>query len=529
MTDPQVSLTPGRIVAGPGEQTQVTVTIGNQGQIVEGYEIEVCGAGPREWSEAPSDEISVYPQQETSVVVVFSPPTGAIPPSGVYPFAVLVRSTVDRDALAVVEGDLEIRTVAGLHAKLIPVTSSGRWRGRHVVQLTNSGNASTKLRIVASDPDAALGFYLRPEVVELPPRGSATVRISVRTRKPFLRGPTVRLPFQVVGEPVGSPPPPTASGYGDPNRPVVDGALTQKPVLSSFLVTALIVLLIAGVALGVWLARTGPAAGDTTLTDVGVPATPDGVGAKAAGPTAITVAWGQVARITGYEIQPVEKDRPGAIGTVTAATTAQRAAQVKGLTPGTEYCFRVVSKREGVSSLPSKQVCERTTRPKATPTPTPSGPPPTAPSSGTPSRSTKPPTIPKPPLPPRPPDKSTNTAKPTASTPTPTDPDSASPPAALGRYARGAWVAGCAGSAYTGDPRIVQALEALFAADLPNPVAISKVEYPNLRHAFGPVQPVDYAIAAVGPYATAQQATEVAIGAGQITGKSCVAYQPEPW
>ena len=47
----------------------------------------------------------------------------------------------------------------------------------------------------ASDPDAALGFYVRPDVVELPLGGTATVRMSVRTRQPFLRGMPVRLPF----------------------------------------------------------------------------------------------------------------------------------------------------------------------------------------------------------------------------------------------------------------------------------------------------------------------------------------------
>ena len=97
------------------------------------------------------------------------------------------------------EGDVEIGKVFGLQAKIVPVTSSGRWRGRHVVQLSNWGNAPATLRMVASDPDAALGFYVRPDVVELPLGGSATVRMSVRTRKPFLRGTPVRLPFSVVG------------------------------------------------------------------------------------------------------------------------------------------------------------------------------------------------------------------------------------------------------------------------------------------------------------------------------------------
>ena len=46
-------------------------------------------------------------------------------------------------------------------------------------------------------------------------------------------------------------------GYGDPARPVVDGALTQKPILSRFVVTAAALVLIAGIAFGAWALLRG--------------------------------------------------------------------------------------------------------------------------------------------------------------------------------------------------------------------------------------------------------------------------------
>ena len=162
---------------------------------------------------------------------------------------------MDPDASAVAEGDVEVGKVFGLQAKIVPVTSSGRWRGRHTVQLSNWGNAPAKLRIVASDPDAALGFYVRPDVVELPLGGTATVRVSVRTRKPFLRGTPVRLPFQIVAERADAGPEPTAPAlpYSDPSRPVVDGALNQKPILSKAVVALLSLILVAGLGLGAYV------------------------------------------------------------------------------------------------------------------------------------------------------------------------------------------------------------------------------------------------------------------------------------
>ena len=153
----------------------------------------------------------------------------------------IARSTLDPKASAVAEGDVEIGEVYGLQAKIIPVTSTGRWRGRHVIQLSNWGNAPAQLRMVASDPDDALGFYVSPEYVNLPPGGRRRCDRRRVPRHPFLRGTPVRLPFQVVGERLDAaagPPPAAGMGYGDPSRPVIDAALNQKPILSKGVIAA---------------------------------------------------------------------------------------------------------------------------------------------------------------------------------------------------------------------------------------------------------------------------------------------------
>jgi hypothetical protein len=206
----------------------------------------------------------------------------------VFPFGVRARSLVDEDASAVVEGDVEIGKVFGLQAKLVPVTSTGRWRGRHVVQLSNWGNAPARLRVVATDPDAALGFLLRPDVVDLALGGHATVRVTVRTRKPFLRGTPVRLPFQITGERTDAAPTGPTPAFSDPGRPVVDGALVQKPILTRAFVTAL--------ALGLVVVGAGAAAltrehdfVDLGAAPVAVTASPTGPGSPGSSPTASTV------------------------------------------------------------------------------------------------------------------------------------------------------------------------------------------------------------------------------------------------
>ncbi len=76
---------------------------------------------------------------------------------------------------AVVEGDLDLGRVFGLQAKISPVTSTGRWRGRHLVQFTNWGNAPVRLKLTPTDPDEKLGFVVHPEIVEVP-IGATTAR-----------------------------------------------------------------------------------------------------------------------------------------------------------------------------------------------------------------------------------------------------------------------------------------------------------------------------------------------------------------
>ena len=63
---------------------------------------------------------------------------------------------------------------------------------------------------------------VHPEIVEVPIGATTGAAVLVRTRKPFLRGQPVRLPFTVTAEP--DPPEPAASGSG---RPTADASPTR--------------------------------------------------------------------------------------------------------------------------------------------------------------------------------------------------------------------------------------------------------------------------------------------------------------
>ena len=372
VTDPIVSLDVDRVAVEPGGQASVTIKIINPGTIVEGYRVEVIGEGVADWGEALPSEISIYPQQDAGATVVFSPPGGTGAPGGTWPFGIRVRSTEDADASAVVEGDLEIGKVFGLQAKLLPVNSSGRWRGRHVVQLSNWGNAPAKLRLTATNPDEALGFLIRPDVVELALGGEARAMVWARTKTPRLRGATTRIPFTVTGEQADAPVQqgPASPYGGTPDRPTVDGAFNQKPILTSgaVMLVALVLLAVGG---GVAWALTRPPPAQATFQELGPPEPPSEVKVEPTGPDSVRVGWRAVPNISGYRVVQVLPD-DSKIGSKDVPMT-DTATTFGELTPATNVCFAVQALRGDLASPFSEKVCADTPGAPSTATPTPSG------------------------------------------------------------------------------------------------------------------------------------------------------------
>jgi hypothetical protein len=518
VTDPVIRLDSDRVAVEPGGQAQVGVTISNPGSIVEGYQLDVVGEGPASWAQVIPPELSVYPQQEARAIVTFSPPSGNSAPSGTSAFGVRARSTVDPDTSAVAEGDVEIGKVFGLQAKIVPVTSSGRWRGRHVVQLSNWGNSPATLRMVASDPDAALGFYVRPDVIELPLGGSATVRMSVKTRKPFLRGSAVRLPFTVVGEraDAGATASPTsAMAYADPSRPVVDGAFNQKPILSAGLVTLLGLVLVAIIGLSVWLV-TRPRDGGPGLGAAGPPPKPVIIAVEPTGPDAVRVLWEPIDGLEKYELL---KNEDGQTVEQVVAEPDLTALPVKGLVPRTTYCYQLVAVRGGVKSVKSDEKCGRTdpAPPTASPSPGSSGsagstvaPPPTE--GASPGATGPPPTE----------------GQPTDSDgPTPVQPTTAAPadPRFLGKWVA---VADLVPVGAAAQPRVDRTLAKLEEIQ-PRAEILRSADYPNLKDQFGRPVSISSLLVAVGPFDTVQQARDACPQITAATGDpTCLLYQPQP-
>ncbi len=370
MSEPIVTLDPLELSVEPGGQVRTEVTVRNPGTVVEGYRVEVLGEtadqGPPKWAQVFPPELRVYPKESGTAMIVFAPPSVGEAASGKFAFGVRVVSTVETERSAVAEGDLEVGRVFGLQATITPVTSSGRWRGYHLVKYTNWGNTPVRLRLKATDPDERLGFLLRPDVVDLPLGASAEARLTVRTRKPFLRGQQVRLPFEVVGEQDGVAPVRTAHPMvSDPRRPVVNGAMMQRPIIGKGVV--MLALICVGVLVGaVVLALKAPQKKQTFESE-GLPSPPT-LTAATVKDGAIQLNWHPAQEVSGYKVHVLQGATELPSAKIDNGQQGRFLTTALGLAPATRYCFRLDSLRGTKESKDSNKVCQKTP-----PAPKPSG------------------------------------------------------------------------------------------------------------------------------------------------------------
>ena len=149
----------------------------------------------------------------------------------------------------------------------------------------------------------------------MPVGGSASARLRVRPRNPFLRGAAVRRPFQVIGESAGSVPdagtPRSATaraGVPDPGRPVLDGAIQHLPILSKGVIV-LAVLLVAAIAGLVVAGMEGRATWWAPAPRTWRPSRRPNSSRRASRPTLIQLRWAPSDRAELYRVQKVDRRR----------------------------------------------------------------------------------------------------------------------------------------------------------------------------------------------------------------------------
>ena len=233
----------------PGQSTTCQLSVANASTIVEQFTMLVLGEA-MDWTAAEPPVVSLFPGGQQTVTLRFSPPRLSTTPSGEVPFAVKVIPSLEPEESVTEEGVVSVGSFNDVAAELVPRVTTGRITGRQKLAVDSRGNVPLPVAISAVDSADALKFKMRPRRLTAAPGEARFVRLRVKPRQRFWKGPQQQKPYKVAVEPE----------HEDPI--VLDGALTQKAVVPKWAWTA---ALIAAIAALLWFFVLKPVVHSTAV------------------------------------------------------------------------------------------------------------------------------------------------------------------------------------------------------------------------------------------------------------------------
>lgn len=224
------TLDPTPVMLDPGGAAAVPLQIYNNGELVEGYHLEVVGPA-KGWASIEPEEVSLYPGASTTATVMFFPPRSAAVPAGELRFGVRVVPTEHPEETVVPEGSVEVLPFMETTAELVPRTSHGRRGAKVRVAVDNRGNQPVTVALRGGDQADALQFGVRPAVSTVGAGNAAFTDLRVEPVRSMWRGQPRTLPYTATVEP------------RDGTPVTLDGTFVQEPLIPSWLPKLLLALL----------------------------------------------------------------------------------------------------------------------------------------------------------------------------------------------------------------------------------------------------------------------------------------------
>ncbi|MFF7335800.1 hydrolytic protein [Streptomyces sp. NPDC008163] len=244
------------VTVTPGAEATTTLTVRNDGDIVEAYTLDVVGDCAA-WTTVEPARVSLYPGTSETVTVRFAPPRSHEVRAGEKPLGIRVLPAEHPESVAVPEMTVVVEPFHELRARLEPGRRRG-WLGarfRTVVQ--NLGNAPAEVSLAGRQQGEELRLAFTPERRKLEPGESAEAGLKVRARKLIWFGAPAAWPFEVVaGEPEDAGAEEPRQGGPEP----LQGEFAQIPVFPKWLLILLAAILALLLA---WFALVRPAVRST--------------------------------------------------------------------------------------------------------------------------------------------------------------------------------------------------------------------------------------------------------------------------
>ncbi|MFE6492903.1 hydrolytic protein [Streptomyces sp. NPDC057748] len=244
------------VTVSPGTEATTTLTVRNDGDIVEAYTLEVVGDCAA-WSTVEPARVSLYPGTSEVVTVRLAPPRSHEVRAGEMPLGVRVLPAEHPESVAVPEATVVVGPFHELRAELDPRRRSGWLGARFRAAVQNRGNTAVDVALTGKQAGEELRLAFTEGQRRLEPGESAEVGLRVRARKLIWFGKPVAWPFEVEAAE-------TTEGDTDGEQPVssetLPGEFAQLPVLPRWLLIVLAALLALLLA---WFALVRPAVRST--------------------------------------------------------------------------------------------------------------------------------------------------------------------------------------------------------------------------------------------------------------------------
>ncbi|MFF3995507.1 hydrolytic protein [Streptomyces cyaneofuscatus] len=265
------------VTVSPGGTATTTLTVRNDGDIVEAYTLEVVGDCAA-WSTVEPARVSLYPGTSETVTLTFAPPRSHEVKAGETPLAVRVLPAEHPESVVVPEGTVTVEPFHELRTELEPRRRRGWLGARFRTAVQNRGNTPVDVAFTGKQAGEELRLGFTPGQKRLEPGESAEIRLKVRAAKLIWFGEPVTWPFEVEAAEAEAPVEAVAAEAGgkepvrpEPVRPEpaqpetvrpepVPGEFLQLPVLPKWLLIVLAALLALLLA---WFALVRPAVKST--------------------------------------------------------------------------------------------------------------------------------------------------------------------------------------------------------------------------------------------------------------------------
>ncbi|ATY98286.1 MULTISPECIES: COG1470 family protein [Streptomyces] len=278
------------VTVSPGGTATTTLTVRNDGDIVEAYTLEVVGDCAA-WSTVEPARVSLYPGTSETVALTFAPPRSHEVRAGETPLAVRVLPAEHPESVVVPEGTVTVEPFHELRTELEPRRRRGWLGARFRTAVQNKGNTPVDVALTGKQDGEELRLGFTPAQKRLEPGESAEMKLKVRAAKLIWFGEPATWPFEVqaaeADAPVEAAEPATVGATGaagaagsvgakEPTRPEpvwqepgspdllrpepVPGEFLQLPVLPKWLLIVLAALLALLLA---WFALVRPAVKST--------------------------------------------------------------------------------------------------------------------------------------------------------------------------------------------------------------------------------------------------------------------------